>query len=37
MKRRDFIKLAGVSAALFPVASSVFASKLFRHGRIVIV
>jgi hypothetical protein len=27
MKRRDFIKIAGVSAALFPVAPSVFAEQ----------
>ncbi len=30
MKRRDFIKLAGVGAALLPVAPSVFA-RIRRH------
>ena len=33
MKRRDFIKLAGVSAALFPVAPSVFAQQVIPSRR----
>jgi transglutaminase-like putative cysteine protease len=38
MKRREFIKLAGVSAALIPIASSVFAEEIIprrpRHYRL---
>ncbi|SEP24228.1 transglutaminase family protein [Nitrosovibrio sp. Nv6] len=33
MKRRDFIKLAGVSAALFPVAPSVFGQEVIPPRR----
>ena len=33
MKRRDFIKLAGVSAALFPVVPSVFAQQVIPSRR----